>query len=277
VKLLAGDIQPLSGKIESARHLKTGYFAQHQLEQLQPEHSPIEHLMQLHPTEREQSLRDFLGGFGFIGDKALAPVAPFSGGEKARLVLAMLVSQRPNLLLLDEPTNHLDLEMRQALALALQTFEGAMVLVSHDRHLLRVCTDQLLIVGYGRVKEFDLGLDDYPDWLSQQAQQDQPEPRQQKAIVNRKEQRRLEAEQRQRQSSNQKLINKLEINLSKHLSLQKEMEDQLADSRMYLDENKEQLKKIITEKAKIDQLLESTEQAWLEAVERAEKMESRTG
>ena len=173
IKLLAGSALDSSIKIqhghrELGKETKIGYFAQHQLEQLQPEHSPVEHLQQLDPNAREADLRTHLGGFGFSNDMALAKVAPFSGGEKSRLVLAMLVYQRPNLLLLDEPTNHLDLEMRQALATALQDFNGAMVIVSHDRHLLRVTCDQLLMVHDQRVEEFALSMDDYPKWLSYQ-------------------------------------------------------------------------------------------------------------
>ncbi|MGB5465626.1 MAG: ATP-binding cassette domain-containing protein, partial [Sedimenticolaceae bacterium] len=166
IKLLAGALAPLEGEREAARHLAIGYFAQHQLEQLQPGHSPLDHLQQVDPQASEQSMRDYLGGFGFVGDKALEAVAPFSGGEKSRLVLALLVYQRPNLLLLDEPTNHLDLEMRQALATALQEFDGAMVVVSHDRHLLRLTCDQLLLVHSGRVEEFADELDAYASWLT---------------------------------------------------------------------------------------------------------------
>ncbi len=173
IKLLAGDLTPLAGERLAAQDLAIGYFAQHQLEQLHPAHSALEHLQQLDPKASEQSLRDFIGGFGFNGDRATCPVAPFSGGEKARLVLALLVYQKPNLLLLDEPTNHLDLEMRLALAEALQDFAGAMVIVSHDRHLLRVTCDQLVLVHGGRVREFDGDLDDYPAWLAQQ-QRDAP-------------------------------------------------------------------------------------------------------
>ena len=159
IKLLAGSsldnsIKIQQGEREVSKEIKIGYFAQHQLEQLHPEHSPIDHLKQLDPQAREADLRNHLGGFGFSNDMALSPVAPFSGGEKSRLVLAMLVYQRPNLLLLDEPTNHLDLEMRQALATALQEFSGAMIIVSHDRHLLRVTCDQLLLVHDQCVEEF---------------------------------------------------------------------------------------------------------------------------
>ena len=169
IKLLAGEIPPLAGNMDVARDLRVGYFAQHQLEQLQPDASPISHLQRLAPGAGEQSLRDYLGGFGFSGDRALEPVAPLSGGEKARLVLALLIFRRPNLLLLDEPTNHLDLEMRYALGQALQDFEGAMVIVSHDRHLLRITSDRLLLVAAARVEVFPGDLEDYPGWLARQS------------------------------------------------------------------------------------------------------------
>ena len=147
IKLLAGMLRPLAGRIEIGQGLAIGYFAQHQLEQLRPDWSALRHLQQLDERASEQELRNFIGGFGFHGDRALDPVAPFSGGEKARLALALLVWQRPNLLLLDEPTNHLDLDMRHALTLALQDYQGALIVVSHDRHLLRTVTDEFLLVG----------------------------------------------------------------------------------------------------------------------------------
>ena len=166
IKVLAGELPLLSGQWEGAEYLRTGYFAQHQMDQLRPDDSPLRHLQRLEPKATEQELRDYLGGFAFVGDRAMEPVAPLSGGEKARLALALLIRQRPNLLLLDEPTNHLDLDMRQALAEALQDYEGALVLVSHDRHLLRVTTDELLLVDGGGVAPFDGSIDDYPAWLA---------------------------------------------------------------------------------------------------------------
>src|SRR5690554_3614775 len=165
-KLLAGELQPLTGDRDISAGLAIGYFAQHQLDTLHPEETAMAHLLRLDPKASEQKLRDYLGRFGFKGDRAFEPVGPFSGGEKARLVLALLVYQRPNLLLLDEPTNHLDLDMRDALTLALQDFEGAMVLVSHDRHLLRTVCDRFLLVSDGRAEDFDGDLDDYRQWLA---------------------------------------------------------------------------------------------------------------
>ncbi len=169
MKLLAGELEARDGKRTEARDLRIGYFAQHQLEQLDVEESPLEHLRR-HGGEAaarstEQELRSFLGGFGFSGERVFEPVGPFSGGEKARLVLALVSFRRPNLLLLDEPTNHLDLEMRQALAVALQDYEGAVVLVAHDRHLLRAVADELLLVDAGRAAPFDGDLEDYARWF----------------------------------------------------------------------------------------------------------------
>ncbi len=167
MKLLAGELQPLAGVREEGRNLKLGYFAQHQLEQLRPAESPLWHMIKLEPRTREQDLRNYLGGFDFRGNMADAPCGRFSGGEKTRLALALMIRTAPNLLLLDEPTNHLDLEMREALTIALQETEAGMVLVSHDRHLLRATCDELWLVADGRVTPFDGDLDDYADWLNQ--------------------------------------------------------------------------------------------------------------
>lgn len=168
IKSLAGDIPLLAGRRQPGEHLRIGYFAQHQLESLDPAASPLLHLQRLSENAREQALRNFLGSFGFHGDKALETIAGFSGGEKARLALAIIAWQKPNLLLLDEPTNHLDLDMRHALTLALQSFSGAMILVSHDRNLVRNTTDQLLLINDGGLSEYPGDLDDYSAWLQQQ-------------------------------------------------------------------------------------------------------------
>jgi ATP-binding cassette subfamily F protein 3 len=165
IKSLAGEVDLIAGERREGRGLVVGYFAQHQLEQLRADETPLQHLMRLLPQLREQEQRDFLGRFGF-GDQALAPVGPFSGGERARLALALVVAQRPNLLLLDEPTNHLDIDMRHALTLALQEYEGAVVIVSHDRHMLRTTADDFWLVADGAVRPFDGDLEDYRVWLS---------------------------------------------------------------------------------------------------------------
>jgi ATP-binding cassette, subfamily F, member 3 len=163
--VLAGELDPLSGERISGQGLSIGYFAQHQLEQLDEKASPLGHLAASSPRAREQDLRNFLGGFDFRGDMADAPVGPLSGGEKSRLALALIVHRRPNLLLLDEPTNHLDLEMRHALTRALAGFEGSLVLVSHDRALLRTICDTLVLVVDGAARPFEGDVDDYLAWL----------------------------------------------------------------------------------------------------------------
>jgi len=165
IKTIAGELPALHGASSFGKGLVIGYFAQHQLEMLRDDESPLWHMVRIAPTTREQELRNFLGSFNFPGAMVTSPIRPFSGGEKARLALALIVWQRPNLLLLDEPTNHLDLETREALTDALAQFEGTLILVSHDRHLLRATTDQFLIVSDGSLTAFDGDLDDYKEWL----------------------------------------------------------------------------------------------------------------
>ena len=201
LKAIAGELPPLAGERHAAQALSIGYFAQHQVEQLRPDESPLWHLAKVDPAAREQELRDFLGGFDFRGDMVAHPVGRFSGGEKARLTLALLVRQKPNLLLLDEPTNHLDIEMREALAEALQDYDGALVVVAHDRHLLRATTDALWLVADGRVAPFDGDLDDYRDWVlarSRRPVESTDAGAAGAAAGNRKAQKRAEAEARQR-------------------------------------------------------------------------------
>ncbi len=170
IKSLIGELPLLAGRRVTGEHLRLGYFAQHQLESLDLTASPMLLLQRLSPQAKEQSLRDFLGGFGFIGDDALATCEDFSGGEKARLALALLAWQKPNVLLLDEPTNHLDIDMRSALTLALQAFEGAVLVVSHDRHLLTSTVDDYVLVADGKVQAFDGDLDDYAQWMKSRSQ-----------------------------------------------------------------------------------------------------------
>ena len=274
IKLLAGSLSPMAGKLLPAQDLQIGYFAQHQLEQLDPQASPLLHLQRIDPKASEQLLRNFLGGFGFDGDRALEQVAPFSGGEKARLVLALLVYQRPNLLLLDEPTNHLDLEMRHALGQALQDFSGAMVIVSHDRHLLRITTDQLWLVHNGGVEEFEDDLDAYPAWLAEQRRSLGDGNKQATEGAHtagaRKERKRLAAEQRRKFQPLKNNLRKLEIDLEKHHHRQQELEILLADSELYQEHRKGELKQRLTEKAAVDRLVQETEQDWLEISEKLE-------
>jgi len=278
IKLLAGAMQDglqlQRGEREVHKDTRIGYFAQHQVEQLHPEHSPLEHLQQLDPKAREAELRNHLGGFGFSSERALAAVGPFSGGEKSRLVLAMLVYQRPNLLLLDEPTNHLDLEMRQALAVALQDFSGAMVIVSHDRHLLRVTSDQLMLVHDSRVDDFPLSLDDYPKWLSEQNRQvaaDSTTPGNSGDVENsaiaRKDRKRLQAEQRKRLQPLRKRVTQAETKLEALQRTRAELDRQLADPEIYNDQNKRKLQACLIEKADVDKQCETVETEWMLASE----------
>ncbi len=272
IKLLAGELKPLDGKRETAQELKIGYFAQHQLDQLRPDRSPIQHLMRLDPKAREQELRNYVGGFGFPGELAERQVAPFSGGEKARLVLALLVYQRPNLLLLDEPTNHLDLEMRYSLSLALQGYEGAMVIVSHDRHLLRTTTDSLLLVNASAATEFKDDLDSYPRWLTEQRRVSEPanEVSQPHRAVARKEQKRQEADRRRQLQPLRNRLKALEKELDQLHQDQARLEQALAGQGIYDEINKERLKALVMEKAENDQALEGVEEAWLETSEALE-------
>ncbi|MEJ2455299.1 MAG: ATP-binding cassette domain-containing protein [Candidatus Thiodiazotropha sp.] len=278
IKLLADELAPLQGERLPAQDLRIGYFAQHQLEQLDPQACALLHLQRLDARTSEQELRNFLGGFGFQGDRVLEPVAPFSGGEKARLVLALLVYQRPNLLLLDEPTNHLDLEMRHAVALALQAYEGAMLIVSHDRHLLRVTTDRLCLVHAGRVDDFQGDLDDYPGWLAEQRrnQTDEPQsvPQGEHTASARKERKRLQAEQRRRLQPLKEEQQKVEREMSGLQQRQREFEQQLSDSTLYEAGRKTELKALLADKTEVDRLLETAEMRWLEIGEQIEAAES---
>jgi len=276
IKLLAGELQPMHGEIGLAKGIKLGYFAQHQLEYLRADESPLQHLARLAPQELEQKLRDYLGGFGFQGDKVTENTERFSGGEKARLVLALIVWQRPNLLLLDEPTNHLDLDMRQALTEALIDFEGALVVVSHDRHLLRSTTDDLYLVHDGKVEPFDGDLEDYQQWLSdlqkQESQPDEAPKENANSAQARKDQKRREAELRTQTQPLRKEITRLEKEMEKlHAQLAK-AEDKLGDSGLYDVERKGELAECLQQQASAKSGLEECEMAWLEAQEQLEQM-----
>ena len=274
IKLLAGNLELLAGKRTDSREIRIGYFAQHQVDQLHPEHSPFDHLRQLDRRISEQEGRNFLGGFGFHGDRALEPVKPFSGGEKARLALALIVYQRPNLLLLDEPTNHLDLEMRQALVEALQEYEGAMLIVSHDRYLLRATCDNFWLVDDGRLDEFRGDLEDYRQWLASRDVTDRTAetgPGGSLPALSRKEQKRLEAERRQRLSPLRKTADKLEKQVEKLQLRNSELEELLADGALYADEQKEQLRQLLEEKQASDAALGEAEEQWMEALEAYEE------
>ncbi|PPD42222.1 MAG: ABC transporter ATP-binding protein [Methylobacter sp.] len=270
IKVLAGDMIAKTGVRLEAEALKIGYFAQHQLEQLRLDESPLWHLQQLNKQASEKDLRNFLGGFDFQGDKVLEAVKPFSGGEKARLVLAMLVYQNPNLLLLDEPTNHLDLEMRHALSVALQDFQGAMVVVSHDRHLLRSVTDQLLLVADGKVQNFDGDLDDYRNWLNENKRNEEKTTPIENTTVSRKDQRKLDAERRQRHKPLFDALKKAELAVEKYHQEQQQLVQKLSDPGIYEESEKTRLKELLDRKVKVDKALEMAEMAWLEAEEMLE-------
>ncbi len=275
IKLLAGELAPLSGKLETSKYIKTGYFAQHQLEQLRHDESPLTHIQRLDPAASEQSLRDFLGNFGFQGEQATAAVAPFSGGEKARLVLALLVYQRPNLLLLDEPTNHLDVEMRLALSLALQEYQGAMVIVSHDRHLLRSVTDQFYLVHDGKVTAFDGDLEDYRDYLRQHEKGQEnmhAAADTEHTAAARKQQRRDAAEKRQRLQPLRKEVQQLEKALTTLERQKMELQQRLADPDIYAENRKQQLNALLLEQTEVLRQLKQTEENWLLKSEELEAM-----
>jgi ATP-binding cassette subfamily F protein 3 len=277
MKLLAGELTASAGKRTDARDLRIGYFAQHQLEQLSATDSPLGHIKRLGADAAarasEQELRSFLGGFGFTGDRVFEPVGPFSGGEKARLVLALVSYQRPNLLLLDEPTNHLDLEMRQALAVALQDYESAVVLVSHDRHMLRAVADELIIVDGGYAKPFDGDLDDYARWFTtrdQQATQGEPAPSSANSAEDRKQRKREEAAQRNRLTPLKNEIARLEKEVARLEAQRAQIDADLSVDAIYLESSKPRLLELLASQATNRRELDAAETAWLEASERLE-------
>lgn len=282
IKLLAGELAPLQGKVALSKGIKLGYFAQHQLEYLRADESALQHLTRLAPQETEQKLRDYLGGFGFHGDKVTDACGQFSGGEKARLVLSLLVWQRPNLLLMDEPTNHLDLDMRQALTQALISFEGAIVVVSHDRHLLRSTTDDLYLVHDGQVEPFEGDLDDYQQWLvdqnRQETQANKTQPDQETTNASnltaqdKKEQKRKEAEFRQQTQPLRKKLTTLESKMDKLSQELTAIETELSDSQIYEAKNKATLTDCLSRQSIAKSALEEVEMAWMELQEKLEEM-----
>lgn len=279
IKTLAGTLPLLAGELQTGENLAIGYFAQHQLDSLDANASPLLHLARLAPDVREQELRNFLGGFDFQGSRAEEPVLHFSGGEKARLALALIAWQKPNLLLLDEPTNHLDMEMRHALTMALQNFDGAMLLVSHDRALIRDTTDELWLVADGRLHTYEDDLDSYTRWLAEFRQQqaqllNAEEPAKDAPRIDAKTQRRLAAEQRQRLAPLKKAADQLERQLEKAQSAMGAIEEALADSDIYSDANKARLKQLLSEQASARQQLDELEMNWLEAQEALEQLQA---
>jgi ATP-binding cassette, subfamily F, member 3 len=276
-KAMAG-VQPLrSGKRTGAQDLHIGYFAQHQIELLDPAATPLQHLKRLGGealaggTEEEQ--RTFLGGFGFAADRVFEPVEPFSGGEKARLVLALLVSQRPNLLLLDEPTNHLDLEMRHALGMALQDYTGAIVIVSHDRYLLKLVADELWLVHDGRAAPFEGDLDDYAAWLRSEAQTPRAATKADegaRSAATDKERKRLEAARRAALAPLRAAVTQAEKQMARISPQLADLESRLADSALYEPGSKPELQRLLNEQRTLQHQLEAAEAQWLEASEALE-------
>jgi ATP-binding cassette subfamily F protein 3 len=299
IKTIAGELKPLTGDAQFGKGLAIGYFAQHQVEMLRHEESPLWHLGRIAPNVREQELRNFLGSFNFNGQMVTSKIAPFSGGEKARLALALIVWQRPNLLLLDEPTNHLDLETREALTDALAQFEGTLVLVSHDRHLLRATTDQFIIVADGKLEPFDGDLDDYKDWLFKTKlatkanaagaatgaatlpavavkSSSAAAPAPVASTADKREQKRVEAEDRQRLATRKKpiesRIKKLEDQIAKRNAQKAVIDGKLSDPEIYDAAHKKELKTLLTDQAFYAKELEQMEAEWLEQQQALEQV-----
>ncbi|GLS27096.1 ABC-F family ATP-binding cassette domain-containing protein [Marinibactrum halimedae] len=287
IKCIAESTGLLSGERVCGEHLHIGYFNQHQLEALDMDASCALHLQRLSPNATEQSIRNFLGGFDFHGDRALEPIRPFSGGEKARLALAIIAWQQPNLLLLDEPTNHLDLEMRHALTVALQAYAGAVVIISHDRHLLRNTVTDFVLVDAGKVEVFDGTLEDYQRWLSQRnadaknvlnTHSETPSTAEEtppKAVekIDRKSQRQAAAALREKLKPLTNRVKKLETAMGQLASRKNELETALADETLYANpEQKAQLQALLKEQADVVQQLEEAEEEWLEVTDTLEAL-----
>ena len=275
IKTLAGELNVLSGRIVRSDKLNIGYFAQHQLDTLRPDQSPLWHIQKLSPDVREQEIRNFLGSFNFVGDAALQKTEPFSGGEKARLALAMIVWQKPNLLLLDEPTNHLDLDMRHALTLALQSFQGALIVVSHDRSLLEATTDSFLLIEQGRLRTFDGDLEDYRCYrLAQENAAAAPAASSQSQ--NRKDAKRVEAQIRQEKARLskplQQKISQAEKEITALSEIQTACEAFLAQEDAYSDANKTKLQQTLAQLAETKVKLEKQEENWLAWQEELEQI-----
>ncbi|MGE0386559.1 MAG: ABC-F family ATP-binding cassette domain-containing protein [Gammaproteobacteria bacterium] len=276
VKLIAGEIAPLAGTVTRAPDLAVGYFAQHQLEQLDPTRSALDFLAALEPGAAEQRLRDYLGGFGLGGDLATQPARTLSGGEKARAVLAAIVYRSPQLLLLDEPTNHLDMDMRQALAVALQDFGGAVIVVSHDRHLLRTVSDALWLVSGGRVGPFDGDLDDYRRWLLRGPEPDatgaDAEPG---GAQQRRDRRRAAAAERERLRPLTQEIARLEAEMERLAGERRTIETALADSGIYAPAERERLKALHQSQARNRAAAAAAEERWLQISAEIETLQVR--
>ena len=277
IKLLAGAVAQQGGERKEAKALNIGYFAQHQLEQLRPDESPLQHLQRLEPLTPEQELRDYLGGFDFRGEMATRAVEPFSGGEKSRLALALLIRTKPNLLLLDEPTNHLDLEMREALTFAMQEFEGGMVVVSHDRHLLRTCADELLLVDNGRATPFDGDLDDYAAWLAAQRSAEKTAAPEVAAEKSERLQQRADAKaSRQALLAQRRTLSKeieqLDRKLAKWQAEKAALDAQFADPDFYVTVDRAKSEEMHRQASTLGEQIDEAELRWLELHEALEAL-----
>lgn len=289
IKVICGELEKQAGELNHNKHFRAGYFAQHQVEQLNMDQSPIWHIQSLGQGISEQEARNFLGGFAFNGDKSLDKVIGFSGGEKARLVLAMITWQAPNLMLLDEPTNHFDIEMREALALALQNYEGAVILVAHDKNLLESVVDEFWLVNDGKVAPFKGDLNDYQRWLNDNRwskekassgvgpnhndntqSADEGSSAGSNSSQNRKEQKRQEAELRKQKAPLANRLKKIDKDLLILQQEKKSIEEKLADGEIYQEENKNQLALVMNRSNEVSQLLESLEEEWFELTEKLE-------
>ena len=276
IKTLANELQPLGGRLQRGENLVIGYFAQHQLDALDAKASPLLHLQRIAPGEREQVLRDFLGGFDFRGNRCDEPVLRFSGGEKARLALALIAWGKPNLLLLDEPTNHLDLEMRLALTLALQDFEGAVMVVSHDRHLLKSTTDEFLLVADGRVVAFDGDLEDYARWLIDYRARQQPASATESSAdkTDKRAMRQAAAALRQQLAPLKRQADKLEKDLAAVQEQLSVLEQRLGDAALYEAARKEELRELLARQAELKVREGDLEESWLVALESLETLQA---
>jgi ATP-binding cassette subfamily F protein 3 len=284
IKTLAEELPVLAGERRASRGLEVGYFAQHQLDMLDPESTPLQHLARIAPQAREQDLRNYLGGFGFSGDTVNGKIAPMSGGEKARLALSLIVWQKPNLLLLDEPSNHLDVDTREALATALAEFPGSVLLVSHDRHLLRTTVDSFWIVADGKVSEFDGDLEDYRDWLATRSANLRAEARSEAQAANsaesggmdRKAQRRQEAEDRQRLAGLRKpldaTLKKVERRMEEVAQRLQALDSLIADPDFYSDARRDERPNVLEEHGALSKEHAALEEQWLDLQEQLEAL-----
>ena len=274
LKTIAGQLSFLSGDVVSSKHIKVGYFAQHQVDVMDMQASPMLMMQRMDATVREQEVRNFLGGFDFRGDRVSEPIHNFSGGEKARLALALIVWQKPNLLLLDEPTNHLDLEMRHALTVALQGFEGALVLVSHDRHLMSNTVDEFYTVHRGQLSAFDGDLDDYARWLQDpDGLRSSPAGKDIKPVntstqttvtaVDKKDQRKQAAAQREQLAPLRREIRTLEQKMEKLSAELASLEEKLGDATLYEDKRRNDLTELLRQQGYCKAELNQCEEHWL--------------